>query len=311
MCDVIRCVVGERVENHECVSCPTGTTSTGNHDSSGENTVCDPASSTWNTVALLTTCGATGQQGPTQSACDSAYGDSSGVQVTNGYQVFTVLEAGSYKFTVKGARGGNHGQGFGGYGASLNRTRDLVVGDLLVVVVGQHGRDNPENQDWGGGGGGGSYVARVVVSGGKHIATLGLDVELLVAAGGGAGLADRYNDGQAEGGRSGEGDPNTAAVGGHSGGGGGYILDGLGGAGPVRAKSFLNGAFGGIDREIYFGGFGGGGQPFNGGGGGGGYDGGDCNIGGTDHDCHGGSSFGGEATPNENNGDGSVSLMRS
>eukprot|EP00662_Eupelagonemidae_sp_cell21_P004812 gene4812-biopygen34359 len=127
-----------------------------------------------------------------------------------------------------------------------------------------------------------------------------------MAAGGGAGLQDRSNSGQAEGGRAEAGDPNTEATGGSSGGGAGYRLDGSGGG--TIARSFLTTAMGGRD-SAHYGGFGGGGGPYNGGGGGGGYDGGDCSIGGTDHDCYGGSSWaadGGQATANVNEGDGYV-----
>ena len=117
---------------------------------------------------------------------------------------------------------------------------------------------------------------------------------------------------QAEGGRGvGNDNAHSAAVGGNSGGGGGFFLDGKGGqCADLPANNFLNGLLGSFDSRYRAGGFGGGGGPCNGGGGGGGYDGGDCNIGGTDHDCHGGSSFGGEAAPNSNANDGYVSICR-
>lgn len=130
---------------------------------------------------------------------------------------------------------------------------------------------------------------------------MGLRAELLAAAGGGAGLNDRKNAGQALGGRAEQGDPTTKSLGGHSEGGAGYKFNGQ------YATSFLNGATGGYNG-IHWGGFGGGGRPYNGGGGGGGYDGGDCTIGGRDHDCYGGSSFGDELEANRNSGPGKVEI---
>ena len=63
----------------------------------------------------------------------------------------------------------------------------------------------------------------------------------------------------------------------------------------TMAKSFLSGMDGSMRGNSFVGGFGGGGGSYNGGGGGGGYDGGNCNIGGTDQGCYGGSSLNGIA----------------
>ena len=253
----------------------------------------------------FTNCGSTGVSGPSQSQCDAA--DGHGTVVTAGYQKFTVTQGGSYTIEAQGAAGGNHGGGLGGYGAVAKTTVTLTAGDVLLMVVGQKGGTNPNNADWGGAGGGGTFVARVATQGDLQRMTVGafngMYVEPLVVAGGGSGMDDRYNSGQAEGGRIGAGDFSTASTGGSSQGGGGWVHAGSGGAG-----SFLTGMRNRDNRGGYGGGgFGGGGGPYNGGGGGGGYDGGDCTIRGTDNGCYGGSSLNG-ITANSNTGDGSIHL---
>merc|ERR1719468_931089 len=186
---------------------------------------------------VLTDCGSTGLAGPTQEDCNSAYGNDD-IEVYDGYQVVTIRVSGDYHLEVTGARGGHHGAATGGSGAQVNSTVSLQASDRLVVVVGQIGWDNPSNVDWGGGGGGGSFVAKHVTSGGELLTSLEMNVELVAAAGGGAGFTDRRNSGQALGGRAEEGDPSSRANGGNSEGGAGYRLDGSRG----RAKSFLTSA---------------------------------------------------------------------
>lgn len=253
-------------------------------------------------IQELTTCGKAGSTGPSQANCDAFYGPGK-VVVKNGYQLLTVAKTGSYQLNLTGARGGNHGGGKGGFGARAIRTVSLKAGDKLIIVIGQKGWDNPSNGDWGGGGGGGTFVAQADPSLGSPVQHLNLKAKLIAAAGGGAGLNDRRYSGQALGGRAEEGDPATQALGGHSEGGAGFQINGR-----IRAKSFLNGAAGGWHRrnDHAFGGFGGGGAPYNGGGGGGGYDGGDCTIGGTDHDCYGGSSLGDDVKAAVNSGHGKL-----
>jgi len=263
---------------------------------------------------VLTSCGASGRAGPNQQACNSEYGKDTNIEVSAGYQLVTIQKTGVYSLSVSGARGGHHGGGRGGNGARVNRTVTLQASDQLFVVVGQMGWDNPTNgRDWGGGGGGGSFVAKKVASGGDLLTNINIRVELLAAAGGGAGLQDRRDSDQALGGRTVEGHPSSRAEGGLAGGGAGYQQDGSKNHhdGQVAAGSFLSSALGGEwSGRDRWGGFGGGGAPWNGGGGGGGYDGGDCTIGGTDHDCYGGSSYGGiTAEADVNDGPGSVSFQ--
>ena len=72
-------------------------------------------------------------------------------------QVYTIATPCSYRLEARGARGGLHGGGLGGYGAKVVSTEHLLAGDRLVFVVGQAGWPNPHHtSDWGGGGGGGS-----------------------------------------------------------------------------------------------------------------------------------------------------------
>jgi hypothetical protein len=260
----------------------------------------------------FTNCGNTGTSGPSQAQCDAAY-DFTGTKVTAGYQRFTVTEGGSYTIEAQGAAGGGHGGGLGGYGAIAKTTVTLTAGDVLLMVVGQKGGSNPSNTDYGGAGGGGTFVARIVAQGGTGM-TLGvfngMRVEPLVIAGGGSGMSDSYNSGQAKGGRTGAGDYTTGSTGGYNTGGGGWLHQGY--SHNLHTGSFISGMTG-VSNGGFDGGFGGGGAPYNSGGGGGGYDGGDC--GGTDladsgngGNCFGGSSLNG-VTANSNTGHGSIHLV--
>jgi len=352
-----------------CTMCLNGTYDEGNLDDcqvceGGETRrrreaySCLPTTSTTTTTTTITTttitfsleqmpvelhtCGATGRNGPTNDQCKHypAYSINK-VQVFEGYQYYKIPTAGGYTITAKGARGGNHGQGLGGYGAKVTGTYNFNKNDELLMVIGQVGYDNPNyTAQWGGGGGGGTFVSMIHSSGDIVVSNIMPEdktLALLIAAGGGAGRYDEANSGQSAGGRHSKGDPTTQATGIRKGpgGGGGYRLDGLGGGPHVvnekqaSAKAFMHGATGGYTTNgtEYFGGFGGGGAPFHGGGGGGGYDGGDCCQGRRrhcDHNCLGGSSyealqrvhggFGGigcgGATANHNDEEGSVHIEK-
>ena len=41
-CNGTTCCANEKVVSHKCVAYPAGTTSTGDHDASADNTICDP-----------------------------------------------------------------------------------------------------------------------------------------------------------------------------------------------------------------------------------------------------------------------------
>jgi hypothetical protein len=120
----------------------------------------------------FTNASATGRNGPTLSACQSAYSSASWAQNTNffnmttqGIQLWTVPESGIYEITAAGAAGGNNTQPspniIGGYGAVLTNRVSLVQGDIIAIVVGQMGTNRgvgPTGNYCGAGAGGGSFV---------------------------------------------------------------------------------------------------------------------------------------------------------
>merc|ERR1712093_738723 len=271
----------------------------------------------------FTNCGQNGRFGPSQQQCDRTYGKGV-VKVKKGIQLFKITKTCTYEFAIAGARGGRHCGGMGGYGAGLYYRVRLNEGDTMAIAVGQQGDPNPSCGDWGGGGGGGTFVAKITNSGGymcTNIGALGKRGCPLALAGGGAGVNDRRNSGRAQGGRGVGGNLGAAQRGGYSGAGGGWLKRGMcTGACHASAPGYSfagpQGPIGG-GGNAHYGGFGGGGRPYNGGGGGGGAQGGACTIGGTDHDCYGGTTWAGNGGsikggpwPNSNNADGHV-IVRS
>ncbi|GAB5388624.1 MAG: hypothetical protein Alpg2KO_15920 [Alphaproteobacteria bacterium] len=136
----------------------------------------------------FTTCGASGQFGPSEANCTSAYStswdeDPANFNVTGGIQFFTVPQTGTYRITAIGASGGDSGHRAAGNGASMRGDFDLTVGTVLRIVVGQEGSASTNDSlDFSGGGGGGTFVSSNGTS------------NLLIAAGGGGGGAGRYNN---------------------------------------------------------------------------------------------------------------------
>lgn len=255
----------------------------------------------------FTPCSATGRNGPSQTQCDAAYGVNV-VAVTAGYQRFTIPETGVYHLVAAGAQGGRVGTGTGGRGAVAQADFSLLGGDQLVVVVGQRGADKACS-DWGASGGGGTYIARVVSSGGESLAPLGLQVQPLLVAGGGAGTTDDQAGCAfaAEGGRGFEGS-GGGGTGGEAGGGGGWRSNGSGSTGS-GGLGFLQGATGGTRNSSFpIGGFGGGGGPYDGGGSGGGWSGGSV----ANNIATAGSSYsagtGSTVAPASNTGDGYATI---
>ena len=130
---------------------------------------------------------------------------------------------------------------------------------------------------WGGGGGGGTFVAKKVDSSNYSFSKDNSYVIPLIIAAGGGGSGDGDHSGNKE---RDDGHCESVEEGGgatgetHSSGGAGFASDAKSG----EAKSFLNGGVGSTSPQsegYSYGGFGGGGHPWNGGGGGGGYRGGD------------------------------------
>ena len=241
---------------------------------------------------------------------------------TQGYQLWTVPDTGSYTIVAAGAKGGNANSYTGGNGRIVQATFSLTKAQVIKIVVGQPGNTiyRSDSPSWGGSGGGGTFV------------TDNSNNILLVAGGGGGakqnnpwsawanGLdAPFQNYGLTESGAVGASGGNGGGVGttGCSGGGGG----GYSGNGqvtsacyvPTVAYSFLNGGVGGswyfngywnADQYAY-GGFGGGGACVNDNacrpGGGGGYSGG----GGSEYDgtkSGGGGGYYSSGTSTTNNG---------
>lgn len=245
----------------------------------------------------FTSCGSTGQYGPTLAACRSAYStsdnwhedDSFLNMTTAGIQSWTVPVSGTYRIVAQGAAGASNSQSYSrAYGASMQGDFELEEGEVILILVGQAGTGNNTHGNENGGGGG-SFVVRNSLT------------PLLVAggAGGAPSLSYSSNCGKSDGsGRlsttGGSVSCYTNASGGSSGYGGGTggSYQGGGGAGfygdgsngtahcgtPTGGSSFVSGGIGGTGNSCYStaeGGFGGGGAGGLGApGGGGGYSGG-------------------------------------
>lgn len=254
----------------------------------------------------FTPCGATGINGPSQSQCNSAYGNGV-VTVTGGIQYWTV-PPGVCTITIdcRGARGG--GTGGGGLGARTMGTFTVSAGQVLGILVGQMGGTEGSC----GGGGGGSFVFN---------GTSPTSSNLMIAAGGGGGFGSNGShsmDGLVgnSGGNScnATGGSNGNGGGGHptsnGGGGGGWLTNGANGGYGQGGRGVLLGGTGGTTglggmNSNTFGGFGGGGSGYTNceGGGGGGYSGGAS--GGYTSECRrgaGGGSFNTGTSPSQQGG---------
>ena len=234
----------------------------------------------------FTNCGKEGSEGPSQSNCNTAYAstDLNGeVTVTSGIQYWTVPTTGTYTITAIGATGGNESETNVKVGLPAKIIGDfsLTQGEVIKILVGQHGWKASCRPGWGAGGG--TFVT-------KNDNTI-----LVIAGGAGSGHTfyhGTYSHQNANTGESGNYNAQTH-YGGTNGNGGGGTTSGSSGAGysgdgttgnsststlctgvPTQhttPKSFLNGGVG----NVIGGGFGGGGGVTNTwGGGGGGYSGG-------------------------------------
>ena len=140
------------------------------------------------TTHTFTNAGATGRFGPSTTQINTAYSGSSVagyVSQTNGTQLWTVPDNGTYRITANGAGGNNHsdvGANRGGYGASITGNITLTKGEVVHITVGQLGGypTTPRSDGSAGGGGGGAFVSNA--AGSPHI-----------VAGGGTGQS--YGDG--------------------------------------------------------------------------------------------------------------------
>ncbi len=193
----------------------------------------------------FTTCGASGQYGPMESACRGAYeavqsgADWAGEQeffgVEGGIQRWMVPLTGTYRIEAFGASGGGRVDANKGKGGKAVGTVDLTAGQVIYFSVGQQGLQHSELPVFGGGGGGGlgSGDRGPMHSGGgaSDVRTggAGLNNRVLVAGGGGGG---------AGGGGTGD-EQSTNARDGGGGGGGGYYGGGGGGEGKSNTSSAI------------------------------------------------------------------------
>jgi hypothetical protein len=239
----------------------------------------------------FTTCSATGNTGPAQSACRSAYSTAwdesdSNFTVVNGIQKWTVPASGTYRIKAIGSVGGGYSGGSYGYGASIQGDVSLTQGEVISIVVGQQGINL--GGGYGQGGSGGSFVVR------------GTDIPLIIAGGGGSMSSGGGDAGSARTARAcGDASLTTSGMAGcyysvtpgdgfgaagTNGSAGGAVVsswNGYPGSGFLSdasvgaAKSWANGMLGGNLTTYGVGGFGGGGSAgMYGGSGGGGYSGG-------------------------------------
>ncbi len=282
----------------------------------------------------FTNAAATGRDGPSLAQCRTAYASTAiGWDVnntsqfnvtTNGYQDFTIPETGTYRLSVKGAKGGtgsNGNLGVGGEGVLIKVEFDFTGGEAIRVIVGQVG--GISGSDGSGGAGGGTFVLYGTSITAFQQTTSYFQTNYIVAAGGGGsgtGLSDPTANGVNG---AATNDDGTAAAGGNN--NQGYNGDGgsdpggswSGGSGAgvetngtqpresgslvgAQPKSYSNGFLGGENGPQYggIGGFGGGASGAWAGGGGGGYSGGSGDFSaGTGTDKQGGGGGGTKANP--------------
>ncbi|MAO24062.1 MAG: hypothetical protein CMJ25_25205 [Phycisphaerae bacterium] len=259
----------------------------------------------------FTNAAVTGNEGPSLADCRTAYAstaigwdvnDTSQFNVTtDGYQDFKIPESGTYRFRVKGAKGGagsNGNYGVGGEGVLITVDFILTEGSAIRVIVGQVGQNVATNG--GGGAGGGTFVLYGTSITAFQQTTSYFQSNYIVAAGGGGSGTGLPNDPSANGVNGiATSDDGTASAGGNTNqgfnGDGGSTPSGtwVGGSGAgvetngtrgkesgtsvgTEPKSYANGFLGAVPGPQYggLGGFGGGASSGWGGGGGGGYSGG-------------------------------------
>jgi len=283
-------------------------------------------STTWRVTAgayyaftshTFTTCGASGQSGPAQSSCVTAYSSTSWkdnasyFSVSGGIQQWKVPQTGTYRIEVWGARGGICGSYGYGWGARMRGDFPLTVDSVLKILVGQSGTDYSSSNRCGGGGG--TFV------------TTSLNSALIIAGGGGGGYSscgsgsNSPNATTSTTARTANSSPCPAASGGNggqgwdAGGGGGLNTNGTATrqGSPTYGIAFVNGGAGGpVTGTGTNGGFGGGGGAHSGadaGGGGGGYSGGSggyCASGYSTPNCGaGGGSYNSGSNQDNSNGE--------
>lgn len=223
-----------------------------------------------------------------------------------GWQKYIVPTTGKCKVTVRGAAGGCCGYASGkidpitgavtgslnrgGRGAKLVGDVVLKKDDVLYILVGMRGWCNSGGADWGAGGGGASVILRANPSGAYKFQPTNEQVDVLFVAGGGGGSFDQSFHGNYYG-TDASYNNGTSTAGGSSGSAtGGAGLTGNSSSGSQgSARSLLSGANQVTTPKVQkYGGWGGGGHPYDGGGGGAGYSGGSAA---NDRGGYGGTSY--------------------
>lgn len=170
-----------------------------------------------------------------------------------GVQIWRVPVTGKYKFTARGASGGQSGSLLGGFGGEVWATYPLGKDTLVYFVIGKSGQDTAGA---GAGGGGATWVFFGGLSGASRA---------IIAAGGGgaagfvAGANQDANTSNA--GKNGSGGTNAGGTGGTSyasGGAGSSGSLGLGGQAATAGGSNGTGGSGGSGADAYSYGGGGG-----------------------------------------------------
>lgn len=249
---------------------------------------------------VFTSGGISGRTGPSLAQLQSAYDTGANPwlldtdyfdMITNGIQLWTVPETGTYRITAKGAQGAPYEETAGGRGAIISGEFSLTGGEKIQILVGQTSSVASGRLYRSSAGGGGSFVV-------KYTGITNIVDDILVIAGGGGGTGSSpiqpQSDGQTgpSGGRARLNTFNYGGAGGTdgrggsvgtataNGPGGGFLTNGSTSS-NAHGLSFLNGGLGGNTNTTYAptgGGFGGGGAPNNGDfnrySGGGGYSGG-------------------------------------
>jgi hypothetical protein len=239
------------------------------------------------TSFTFTNAGATGKDGPTLSDLQNTYtdpwtGDTNYLNMTTqGFQLWTVPQTGTYEFSVVGANGGDAITTYrGGYSRILTGRINLNVNDVIIICVGQKGTNASANNSNAGSGGGGTFVVKnttpltpLIVSGGggggaytaepvNYSHQNGYDVRTDNYSTTGTGTTHKNNgDG---------GDYGTTGNSHFGGGGGGFNSNGAGD--PITTyvqggRGFSNGLVGGLNLSTADygngnGGFGGGGASW-------------------------------------------------
>ena len=222
----------------------------------------------------FTSCGVTGRVGPTEAQMRASYDTTWDDQYLSqgsfqGYQDWTVPVSGAYSFDVRGASSYASSTAVGniGRGARISGTISLNKGEVITIVVGQMGEAPSSGTQ--GGSGGGTFVVR------KNG-----NIPLIIAGGGSANTNSTASDRAGKDGqlteRGGIGRNGTSfgvdgrggpAIGGYTGGGGGFRGAGSTGSRTAGGGSFTTGLVAPIASSIFSntggaGGFGGGGNSW-------------------------------------------------